>query len=75
LRHAESDLILARIGPRPGILLEMLCFHAQQAVEKALKAVLVSKGVPPTRTHSISALLDHLPADVIAPEGVLLLPF
>ena len=42
LRHAESDLSLAQIK-RNGdeILIETLCFHAQQAAEKALKAVLV----------------------------------
>ena len=31
LRHAYSDLALARIVPVPQILLEQLCFHAQQA--------------------------------------------
>lgn len=38
---------------------EVLCFHAQQAVEKALKAFLISKGNEPPRTHSIEVLLER----------------
>lgn len=33
-------------------------FHAQQAAEKLLKAVLTSRGLAYPRTHSIRALLD-----------------
>jgi HEPN domain-containing protein len=41
LAHAESDLNLARLGKnRDDVLPEQVCFHAQQAAEKALKAVL-----------------------------------
>ena len=60
LRFARSDLVLASI-PRPaGVLPENLCFHAQQAAEKALKAVLLSKGMEVPRTHNIRTLLDRL---------------
>jgi HEPN domain-containing protein len=38
---------------------ELLCFHAQQAVEKALKAFLIAKGDEPPRTHSIEVLLER----------------
>jgi HEPN domain-containing protein len=51
-------------------LFEGLCFHAQQAAEKALKAVLIAKGVPPPKTHNIRTLLDFLPQDVIVPQEV-----
>jgi HEPN domain-containing protein len=47
LRHAKSDLALARLQPSPDVLLAQLCLHAQQAAEKALKAILVSRGIPP----------------------------
>jgi HEPN domain-containing protein len=47
LRYARSDLALARVPARGEVLLESLCFHAQQAVEKSLKAVLVGRGIPP----------------------------
>lgn len=39
LRHAYSDLELARVALPAKVLLELLCFHAQQAAEKSLKAV------------------------------------
>lgn len=35
-------------------------FHAQQAVEKALKAVLAHAGIAFRRTHDIAELLDRL---------------
>jgi hypothetical protein len=35
-------------------------FHAQQTVEKALKAVLAHAGVAFRRTHDIAELLDYL---------------
>jgi HEPN domain-containing protein len=39
-------------------VLETACFHAQQAVEKILKAFLVSRGATVPRTHNLVALLD-----------------
>lgn len=39
------------------ILYEDLCFDCQQAVEKALKSLLVHLGVVVERTHSIAVLL------------------
>ncbi len=70
MRFARSDLAIARGGPDPEILLEGLCFHAQQAAEKAIKAVLVHSGIPASRTHSIERLVSLLPASI---ERVLVL--
>jgi len=70
LRYAYSDLELARTGQQPKVLLEGLCFHAQQAAEKALKAVLIAKDVAPPKTHNIRTLLDFLPQDIIPPLEV-----
>ncbi len=40
LKRARSNLERAKIGKvSPGILYEDLCFDAQQAVEKSLKAI------------------------------------
>ena len=39
---------------------EILCFHAQQAVEKALKAVLVDRSIDFPYTHDIEELLATL---------------
>jgi len=70
LRYSNSDLALARVRGSLEILLEGLCFHAQQAAEKALKAVLVAKGLPFPKTHNIRTLLDILPQDVIPPPEI-----
>ena len=64
LRYARSDLELARIEKPEGVLLENLCFHAQQSVEKSLKAVLVSLDIHYPATHNIRTLLDFLPQNV-----------
>ena len=42
----------------------MVCFHAQQAVEKLLKALLVFCGVPFARTHDVIQLVQMLPRDL-----------
>jgi HEPN domain-containing protein len=70
LRYAHSDLEIARVTPSPDMLLEGLCFHAQQTAEKALKAVLIALGIAFPRTHSIRRLLDLLPADLTVPEAI-----
>lgn len=68
LRRAQSDFISAQ-GPQPrDVLLEDLCFHAQQAAEKALKAVLVSRLIPPPRTHNIGVLLDRAAKELFIPS-------
>lgn len=54
LTRARSDLALARMTKTRAVLYEHLCFHAQQASEKALKAVLGSHGVPFPKTHDLA---------------------
>ena len=57
VRYAEADFALAA-APLPARgMYEHLRFHAQQTVEKAIKAVLVSQGTSVPRTHSIEFLL------------------
>jgi len=64
LRHAKADLALATSPlPRDG-LYSTLCFHAQQAVEKSVKAVLVFRGIDFPKVHSLTRLIDLLPADI-----------
>jgi len=64
LRFAESDLALALATTDDRVLFENLCFHAQQTVEKSIKAVLVLHGINFPKTHNIEWLLDLLPPDV-----------
>ena len=73
LAAAADDLALARADV-PGLSsLEPFCFHAQQAAEKAIKAVLLSLGVDFPRSHNLVLLLHlarfhglDVPADVEA---------
>lgn len=37
-----------------------MCFHAQQAAEKAIKAVLIRRGIPFPYVHDLAALLTLL---------------
>jgi len=81
LAHAESDLNLARLArDRQEILPEQVCFHAQQAAEKALKAVLVSREIEFPLVHAIQALVQiaqqsglAVPPEVL--EAVSLTPY
>jgi HEPN domain-containing protein/predicted nucleotidyltransferase len=58
LRCARADLSLAETAPPAGALLELLCFHAQQAAEKALKAVLIDAIEKwPPRSHDLVHLM------------------
>ena len=46
--------------------LDAVCFHAQQCVEKSMKALLIHLGVVPPRTHDLTEL-DRLLAPVCTP--------
>ncbi len=70
LRHARSDFAYAT-APRPADgLLEVPCFHAQQAAEKSIKAVLVALQIPVPRTHNLKALLERLPRSLHVPPEI-----
>ena len=72
LRRARSSMARARAGRvHPDVLFEDLCFDAQQAAEKALKAVLVRRKTPFPKTHDISELLTLLhQAGTDVPEDI-----
>ena len=56
------------------MLYEHLCFHAQQAAEKAIKAVLVHHGIPVAKSHDLAFLLAQLPVPVTVPVSLVSLP-
>lgn len=59
LNRARSNLV--RAGKIiPGVYLEDLCFDAQQATEKAIKAVFVHRGWAFPYTHDLTRLLGLL---------------
>ena len=64
LRYAEEDLttaesLLAILHTTP----RHACWLAQQSVEKALKAVLISLGIDFPRTHDLDVLRNLVPDD------------
>jgi len=59
LNRARSNLALATSGTE-GALLEDLCFEAQQAAEKAVKAVFVHRGARFPFIHDLDELLERL---------------
>ena len=63
---AESDLKTAAhiLRLKVDCPTDAVCFHAQQCVEKCLKALLVLNGIEFSRTYQISVLVALLPAQV-----------
>ena len=71
LRRAKSDLALARIPLPEGGFYEDLCFHAQQAAEKALKAVYLYHGWTFRYVHDLEELITGLKRHgLTVPEAV-----
>ena len=62
LAFALGDLESARSQPGRSQRPRIVAFHAQQAVEKALKAALVLADIDPPRTHDLNALRNGLPS-------------
>jgi len=54
-----------------GVLPEDAAFHAQQCAEKALKALLLQRGISFPKTHAVEVLLDLLkPRGAEIPKSV-----
>ncbi|MCK4342347.1 MAG: HEPN domain-containing protein [Phycisphaerae bacterium] len=68
LAKAENDLLNIRNNlAAERVPWDTVCFHAQQAAEKMLKAFLASRGQRLSRTHDLIALL----AEAVAAGGPL----
>ena len=57
MSRAHSNVGRAKLWT-DGVYLEDLCFDAQQAAEKAVKALLLARGVPHPIVHDLAALLS-----------------
>lgn len=81
LAKADDDAyVVNRLVADPVAPEWVIGFHAQQAVEKALKAVLVRHGIEFPRTHNIAMLVEllrrgSLPIPPDAEDLPLLTPF
>ena len=59
LKYANNDLETVHIlNNHQPLQVEIICYHCQQAAEKALKAFLLFKDMEPPKTHSLESLVD-----------------
>ena len=73
LGKADSDLQAAQRLLESGGPYDAACFHAQQAVEKSLKAVLALHDVVIPRTHDLTELarlVEHAFPGVAVDDGI-----
>ena len=71
VRRAKSNLAIARQVKTDEIYWEDLCFEIQQAAEKALKAVMLARGLKFRFVHDLAEHLTVLEQGGIElPEGV-----
>lgn len=67
LRFAEEDLRTAKLLlDDEGCITRHVCWLAQQAAEKAIKAVLINRKVDFPRTHDLDLLRTLLPAGTVS---------
>jgi HEPN domain-containing protein len=75
LAKASHDLIAGEATIATGLALDTVCFHAQQAAEKSLKALLALRDVVYPWSHDLATLMSlarPLFPSVAAMEGDLL---
>lgn len=70
LLRAESNLSIAQGGQGKGVFLEDLCFEAQQAAEKALKALLIYLSGEYPKVHAFTLLLERLEQLISVPDSI-----
>ncbi|MBC7226874.1 MAG: HEPN domain-containing protein [Thermoflexales bacterium] len=58
IRKAESDLASAELCLEAGRALDVVCFHAQQAAEKYLKAYLTAYEIDFPFVHNLEKLIE-----------------
>ena len=66
IKKAESDLKTAEhiLTLKESCPFDTVCFHAQQCVEKYLKALLVSRSLDFPKTHDLRLLMQRIPAEI-----------
>ena len=69
LDRAKSSLAISK-NKFDDIFYEDLCFQAQQAVEKALKGLLIFYNVDPEKTHNLVSLIKELSKHTDIPEEI-----
>jgi len=68
----DDETVLEEIISNEKIRDEIIGFHAQQAAEKLLKALLMAKNIPYRRTHDLRELIDLIrDNDIEFPESLM----
>ena len=74
MRYSREELALAKaIASGADAPARLVCWHSQQAAEKALKAPLIISGIPFPRTHNLVALRAMLPSALAEKMDITLL--
>ena len=74
IKRAYNSLALAKVEKTDNICYEDLCYNAQQAVEKGLKALLIFYGEnisQSLKTHDLFVLLKSLESYVDVPDEII----
>ncbi len=67
LKARSDEITLEKLTDDHDVPDDVIGFHAQQAVEKLLKAALANAGVPPPRVHDLGRLVALLDEAGLAP--------
>jgi len=70
LDRAKSSLAMSKNKFDKRIFYEDLCFQAQQAVEKALKGLLIFHNIEPEKTHNLVSLIKELSKHITVPKEI-----
>jgi HEPN domain-containing protein len=70
LDRAKSSLAISKSKFSDDVFYEDLCFQAQQAVEKALKGLLILHNVEPEKTHNLVSLVKELSKCITVPKEI-----
>lgn len=66
--YSENDMkvagILLKEGQKRGFAYQACVFHCHQAIEKMIKAILISQGKFPPKIHDLSALCEKIEKDI-----------
>lgn len=67
LEFAQTDLRCCENNLKDEFVTNVVAFHAQQAVEKAFKALIDEKGIRMSRIHNLSRLYALIESFLISP--------
>ena len=70
-RSLDDQTLIRKVGSDTEIADAIVGFHAQQAVEKSIKAVLAARGVAFMKSHALSYLIGLVEDnDITAPKAL-----